>query len=112
MCHPCFVKFDYIAKLETIGPDFQFIGKLINNKNTDFPDKSLEPVPLNYKEKNYTEVFIKYYSTVKNDPLNRLRKLYELDFKLFGYEDHGHKANSFLSLKIKKKYCDDKATKF
>ena len=88
LCHPCFVKYDYIAKLETIEQDFQFIGKRINKKATNFPDKSLGPVPPNYREENYTEVFIKYYSTVNKDTLNRLRKLYELDFKLFGYDEH------------------------
>ena len=82
-CHPCFVKYDYIAKLETIGSDSQFIGKIINNKATDFPDKGLGPVPSNYRDENSMEVVIRYYSTVKKEILNRVRKLYELDLNLF-----------------------------
>ena len=64
MCHPCLVKYNYIAKLETINPEFT--DSVADSKSSD--------------------MFQRYYSSVPSKILEGIRDLYALDFELFRYD--------------------------
>ena len=64
MCHPCLVKYNYIAKMETIN--LEFTDTITDSKSSD--------------------LFQKYYSSIPSKILDGIRELYALDFELFGYD--------------------------
>ena len=78
MCHPCLVKYNYIAKLETINPDSTFLLHRTSNKFPELTDS--------VQESNLKDMVHKYYSSVPSKILDGIRKLYALDFEMFGYD--------------------------
>ena len=87
MCHPCLVKYNYIAKLETINQDSKvLLGSVSNLTMATFPGKHLGPITDSTADSNSTDVFRRYYSAVPSKVLDGIRKLYTLDFKMFGYD--------------------------
>ena len=78
MCHPCLVKYNYIAKLETINPDSTFLLYRTSNKFPELTDS--------VQESNLKNMVHKYYSSVPSKVLDGIRKLYALDFEMFGYD--------------------------
>ena len=78
MCHPCLVKYNYIAKLETINPDSTFLLHRTSNKFPELTDS--------VQESNLKDMVHKYYSSVPSKVLDGIRKLYSLDFEMFGYD--------------------------
>ena len=85
MCHPCLVKYNYIAKLETINPDSTFLLHRTSNQ-IGFPEKHISPKSDSNTDSVPTDVFHRYYSSVPSNVLDGIRKLYALDFKMFGYD--------------------------
>ena len=85
MCHPCLVKYNYIAKLETINPDSTFLLHRTSNQ-IGFPEKHISPKSDSNMDNGSTDVFHRYYSSVPSNVLDGIRKLYALDFKMFGYD--------------------------
>ena len=86
MCHPCLVKYNYIAKLETINPDSTFLLHRTSNKIVQFPDNHISPKSDSNMDSNLTDILRKYYSSVPSYVLDGIRKLYALDFEMFGYD--------------------------
>ena len=85
LCNPCLVQYDFVAKLETIEQDSQCILNRLSNKTTvEFPDRTSGPNTETHH--NSTELLRKYYSTVSEDVIDEIRKVYSMDFKLFGYK--------------------------
>jgi formylmethanofuran dehydrogenase subunit E-like metal-binding protein len=83
ICHPCFIKYDYIAKMETMDSDSKYIMKLFNA--TELPNKNT--ATLTEGNKNLTV-------TTVHELLNKLNKnvtailadYYRNDLDLFSYE--------------------------
>ena len=87
MCNPCLVKYNYIAKLETINQDSKvLLGSVSNLTMATFPGKHLGPITDSTTDSNSTGVFRRYYSAIPAKVLDGIRKLYALDFKMFGYD--------------------------
>ena len=81
MCHPCLVKYNYIAKMETMNPDSTFLSHRISNQTIELTNKHLT------KEDLITDDALqRYYSLVPSKVLDEIRKVYALDFELFGYD--------------------------
>ncbi|XP_029940571.1 carbohydrate sulfotransferase 12-like [Salarias fasciatus] len=78
LCHPCQVKYDFIGQLETIGTDAEQVLKLMKVDH-------LVQLPRAYT--NFTEAsWVRdWYEPIPTERRRELYKLYELDFKLFGY---------------------------
>ena len=82
MCHPCLVKYNYIAKLETINEDSNVLLNSISKQTMiTFPGKHLGPITDSTTDSGSTDVFHRYYSAVPSKILDGIRKLYALDFK-------------------------------
>ena len=81
-CRPCRVRYDLIGHYETLGPDAEAILGVIspsgrsNNNTVMFP-----PIRSSRTPKLAKREFLK----LKYEDLLKLARLYELDYKLFGY---------------------------
>lgn len=77
LCHPCYVNYDLIGKYETLTEDSDFVLNYFK-LNFSFPG-----LP---KPSRTASSLVKYFSTLDKDVIYKLYKIYELDFKLFGYD--------------------------
>lgn len=79
-CTPCQVKFDVIAKFETLDEDQQY---LIHKAGLTH---LIQPQRKNIgKGKNTTELMKKYYSMLTQRQIHEIYNLFKYDFELFGY---------------------------
>ncbi|XP_029940559.1 carbohydrate sulfotransferase 12-like [Salarias fasciatus] len=78
LCHPCQVKYDFIGRLESLGTDAEQVLKLMKVDH-------LVQLPSAYT--NFTEAsWVRdWYEPIPTEVRRELYKLYEPDFKLFGY---------------------------
>nr|XP_039251296.1 carbohydrate sulfotransferase 9-like isoform X4 [Styela clava] len=83
ICDPCHIQYDYIAKLETIALDSEYLGKKLGiSNNLFFKEKSNSWESLGHKWKN------KYRTYLDSLPAKKLHALYEAyweQYKLFNY---------------------------
>lgn len=77
LCHPCFIDYDLIGKYETLIEDSDFVLNYFK-LNFSFPG-----LP---KPSKTASSLVKYFSTLDKDVIYKLYKIYEMDFKLFGYD--------------------------
>lgn len=77
LCHPCYLNYDLIGKYETLTEDSDFVLNYFK-LNFSFPG-----LP---KPSRTASSLVKYFSTLDKDVIYKLYKIYELDFKLFGYD--------------------------
>ena len=81
MCHPCLVKYNYVAKLEMMNQDSILVLHRISNQTIRFSEFTDS-----ITDSKSSDMFQKYYSSVPNKILDGIRELYALDFELFGYD--------------------------
>jgi len=75
VCRPCSVQYDFIAKLETLTFDMDYLSQKFN-----------WPVKFPSKEPTTNPDYIRlYYHGLKNQHLKVLKTLYRKDFEMFGY---------------------------
>ncbi|XP_077996420.1 carbohydrate sulfotransferase 12-like [Glandiceps talaboti] len=83
LCSPCEIKYDFIGHVETMASDTKTMLTKIG-ANFPFP---------NFAESNTNssdpEKIRKYYKPVTKEQIAGLYKIYERDFKLFGYKTDG-----------------------
>eukprot|EP00794_Sanderia_malayensis_P015301 gene15301-16878_t len=81
LCLPCMIYYDFIGKFETLADDSDYLLRLIDVKSkVSFPElKSKYQVPA----KALSNI---YYQSLGTDLQNKLIKLYEKDFEMFGYK--------------------------
>ncbi|XP_013382101.1 carbohydrate sulfotransferase 9 [Lingula anatina] len=77
-CAPCALTYDLIGKVETLDDDIEAITKMLNLSRTiRYPDK------LKRKTKGHVREYFKLLTAEQKD---RLKDIYDLDLKLFGYD--------------------------
>ena len=85
LCHPCYVKYDFVGHYETIVDDAQFVlSRLGVADRVRFPNVD----PDNRWKKRTADVAAKILDEIEPEELDRVRELYRSDFELFGYDDH------------------------
>ncbi|XP_069693257.1 carbohydrate sulfotransferase 11 isoform X2 [Periplaneta americana] len=77
LCHPCTISYDIIGKYETLDQDSEFILKQVGETGISFPHAP--------KSSSTTSNLRKYFGTLHHDIIRQLYDVYEMDFKLFGY---------------------------
>ena len=86
VCDPCRVKYDYVAKLETITQDARIIlPKLAFSSDTKLPGRNVNLRPTTYdigQGKNLSDMF----TELPSGDVAQLMRIYDLDFRLFGYQ--------------------------
>ncbi|XP_061565932.1 carbohydrate sulfotransferase 12-like isoform X1 [Cololabis saira] len=78
LCHPCLIQYDFVGHQETLQEDAQQLLEILKlHKDIKFP-----PAYVNMTSPNSV---MNWFRTVPLEDRRRLYKLYERDFKLFGY---------------------------
>ena len=80
VCQPCYVDYDYIAKVETLDTDAANIFHQLNASSSALPRLNTHGAVR--KDHQY----LQYFTNVTYQQFMGLVKLYELDFKLWGYD--------------------------
>ncbi|CAN9510179.1 unnamed protein product [Ophioblennius macclurei] len=78
MCHPCQVKYDFIGQLESLNTDAEQVLKLMKVDN-------LFIFPTAYQKQTVVSWVGDWFQQIPAEARRKLYKLYEPDFKLFGY---------------------------
>ncbi|XP_039259617.2 carbohydrate sulfotransferase 11-like [Styela clava] len=78
LCSPCIIKYDYIAKLETVDEDMDYIMDKVGMTNKSFPQNY--PPQKRTNDKKVAE----YFKNLPELKKSLIRK-YKYDFELFGY---------------------------
>ena len=84
LCHPCHIDYDYIVKLETMREDAAYVLSKLGPHRECLEHKY--PELFNATEHS-SSVFDSYFSTLTPNQIKRLKKMYSIDFKLFGYKE-------------------------
>ncbi|XP_070546415.1 carbohydrate sulfotransferase 14-like [Ptychodera flava] len=80
-CGPCLFPFDFIGKLENVAKESKYVLNRVHAANDIvYP---LQPMKTNSSN---LETLHSYFSRLTTDQMEKLYKIYELDFKLFGYK--------------------------
>ncbi|XP_030628281.1 carbohydrate sulfotransferase 12-like [Chanos chanos] len=82
LCHPCQINYDFIGKMETIEEDSEHLLRILRVDNI----VSLPPGNTNRTAESWVR---EWYANIPDEWKRKLYKIYESDFKLFGYSDHG-----------------------
>lgn len=77
LCHPCLINYDFIGKYETLVEDSNFLLRYIGT-NLSFP--------ILHKPSTTRSNLKKYYNTLSKSVIYKLYSIYEMDFRLFGYD--------------------------
>ncbi|KAK2169378.1 hypothetical protein LSH36_10g02025 [Paralvinella palmiformis] len=93
LCRPCSLKYDYIAKLETIEQDFNNIILRLSNSSDQhqmvFPKYNVKATfrsNLENESKKFKPLDIQdYYRSVPINIIDKIRSIYGDDMKIFSY---------------------------
>lgn len=77
LCNPCAVHYNVIGKYETLVDDSALALHLVNADNVTFP--------VGQKTSGTSDLIGKYFESFPIKVTRNLYKMYEEDFKLFGY---------------------------
>ena len=83
LCHPCHIDYDYIVKFETMREDAAYVLSKLEPHHQCLEKKYHE---LFKNSQSTSSVFDQYFSTLTAEQTERLKDIYNVDFKLFGYE--------------------------
>ncbi|XP_063056104.1 carbohydrate sulfotransferase 12-like [Engraulis encrasicolus] len=79
MCHPCQINYDFVGKLETLDEDAEHLLRILRVDNVvRFPVSGRNQTNRNWEQE--------YFAGVPYKWRRQLYKLYEADFRLFGYD--------------------------
>ncbi|TRY81515.1 hypothetical protein DNTS_009922 [Danionella cerebrum] len=79
ICHPCQIDYDFIGKLETLEEDAEHLLKILGL------DKSFRFPPA-YDNSTGADWLEKWFADISLAERRELYRVYEADFKLFGYD--------------------------
>ncbi|KAG7272113.1 hypothetical protein CRUP_008293 [Coryphaenoides rupestris] len=80
LCHPCQIQYDFVGHLETLEEDAEHLLRQLRVDNVvEFPAPPLGNTSASHSVADW-------FSAVPLEARRRLYKLYEPDFRLFGYE--------------------------
>ncbi|XP_064622612.1 carbohydrate sulfotransferase 11-like [Lineus longissimus] len=77
LCHPCVVNYDRIVKFESFREDMSYISK----------ERGAEKVPATFLSSPKTSAVLSaYYKEIPYTDLIKLKKVFTVDFDIFGYD--------------------------
>ncbi|KAL7375226.1 hypothetical protein ABVT39_014016 [Epinephelus coioides] len=78
LCHPCLIQYDFVGHQETLQQDAEQLLKMLKlEDDIKFPPS--------YENMTSPASMLDWFSTVPLEARRKLYKLYEMDFRLFGY---------------------------
>jgi hypothetical protein len=81
ICHPCYIKYDFVGKYESIEEDVGHLLKMLNvQKRFKFPEREKH-----YNHAVSADMIASFFKDVDPDIFSKLVKLYADDYALFNY---------------------------
>ncbi|XP_026863773.2 carbohydrate sulfotransferase 12 isoform X1 [Electrophorus electricus] len=78
LCHPCQINYDFVGKLETLDEDAEHLLRILRVDNVvEFPGGNHNRTVSSWEEN--------WFANIPYKSRRELYKLYEADFRLFGY---------------------------
>ncbi|KAI4883984.1 hypothetical protein NFI96_003365 [Prochilodus magdalenae] len=78
LCHPCQINYDFVGKLETLNEDAEHLLRILRVDNVvEFPPS--------YPNRTVSSWEQDWFASIPYESRRELYKLYEADFRLFGY---------------------------
>ncbi|XP_063041344.1 carbohydrate sulfotransferase 12 [Engraulis encrasicolus] len=78
MCHPCQINYDFVGKLETLDEDVEHLLRILRVDNVvQFPTSHHNQTKNNWEDQ--------WFASIPAEMRRELYKVYEADFKMFGY---------------------------
>ncbi len=78
LCHPAYIKWDYIAKTETLQKDYNYLKSVFNERGCPQVEDSLFKMASN-------ATWRQYYSGIHSASIENLAQLYKNDLILYNY---------------------------
>lgn len=78
LCHPCQINYDFVGKLETLDEDAEHLLRILRVDN-------VVEFPLSHRNRTVRSWEQDWFANIPNELRRELYKLYEADFRLFGY---------------------------
>ncbi|KAJ8391885.1 hypothetical protein AAFF_G00085010 [Aldrovandia affinis] len=78
LCHPCQINYDFVGKLETLDEDAEHLLRILRVDN-------IVQFPASHRNRTVRSWEQDWFSNIPYELRRKLYKLYEADFKLFGY---------------------------
>ncbi|XP_076121037.1 carbohydrate sulfotransferase 12 [Alosa pseudoharengus] len=78
LCHPCQINYDFVGKLETLDDDAEHLLRILRVDN-------VVQFPTSHRNRTVTSWEQDWFSNIPYESRKELYKLYEADFRLFGY---------------------------
>ncbi|XP_006822516.2 carbohydrate sulfotransferase 11-like [Saccoglossus kowalevskii] len=80
LCEVCEFSYDFIGHFENIVEESNYLLRSIGITDVSFPEFSTHAT-----NSSNINMYLKYFAQVPGEDIIKLYKLYEMDFKLFGY---------------------------
>ncbi|XP_063056099.1 carbohydrate sulfotransferase 12-like [Engraulis encrasicolus] len=81
MCHPCQINYDFVGKLETLDEDAEHLLRILRVDNVvNFPVSGRKQTTISWEQDS------EYFASIPYEWRRQLNKLYQADFRLFGYD--------------------------
>ncbi|XDV12720.1 hypothetical protein PO909_001315 [Leuciscus waleckii] len=78
LCHPCQINYDFVGKLETLDEDAEHLLRILRVDNVvEFPQSHRNRTVSSWEQD--------WFANIPLESRKELYRLYEADFKLFGY---------------------------
>uniref|UniRef100_A0A8B9K9M4 Carbohydrate sulfotransferase n=3 Tax=Astyanax mexicanus TaxID=7994 RepID=A0A8B9K9M4_ASTMX len=78
LCHPCQINYDFVGKLETLDEDAEHLLRILRVDNVvEFPSSHRNRTVSSWEQD--------WFANIPFESRRELYKLYEADFRLFGY---------------------------
>lgn len=81
LCHPCLIDYDFIGKMETINEDAAHLLRMLQVDNI----VNFRPRTIKYTDQSELKT---WFANIPMEWRRKLYKIYEADFRLFGYDNH------------------------
>ncbi len=81
-CSLCSIKYDIIVHFENLGNESQYLKHVIDPDRIS-EESRMNPTPTGLKHEDLTK---KYFEQLSHSDIMALYKIYEYDFKMFGYQ--------------------------
>ena len=90
LCHPCHIDYDYIVKFDTMREDAAYVLSKLGPHDQCLEDKYPDFFT---SIQTSSSLFDSYFSSLSSQQIHRLKEIYSIDFKLFGYGDYRSNPN-------------------
>ena len=84
LCHPCYIKYDFIGHFEKLNEDAKHVlTKITGSGGRRLPFKNAFNARIALLQRRE-----KFYANLSRDIVRKLIRIYKIDYEMFGYDYH------------------------